>query len=249
MKIQNRLLGLTVLIVIFGGIGLSMAFNLWHTESTKVPITFQEGEFTGEYNPADIRGSYSLGETSDLFKIPLPDFVTAFGLEAIDNPADFKMKDLETLYASLDEVEIGTDSVRVFVALYAGLPYTLAESTYLPQPAVDILKTKVADLSEAQIAFLDNNSVSISDFGMTSPPEETEPSSSEDHEVSTERIIKGKTTFGELLEWGLSEEDIEAIIGEKIPAEDITARDFIVEKELEFESIKETLQSKIDSLQ
>jgi len=249
LRIRSWGLGLIVLLVIFGGIGLTIAFNLWHMESSKRPVKFNEGEFAGEYNPADIRGSYSFGEISELFEIPLTDLATAFGLETIDNPKDFKNKDLETLYANLDGVEIGTDSVRVFVALYTGLPYALAESTYLPQPAVVILESKAVSLTEEQTAFLDSHSISINDFDITPPSTETEPTAPEENETLTEKIIKGKTTFRELLEWGLSEEYIEAVIGEDIPAEDITVRDFVAGIGLEFEPVKEALQAKIDSLQ
>ncbi|MFC2007047.1 hypothetical protein ACFLVB_00365 [Chloroflexota bacterium] len=248
MRIRSWVLGLVVLIVIFGGIGLTMTFNLWHTKTTKAPAKFNEGVFAGEYNPADIRGSYSFGDISDLFKIPLSDLVTAFGLKTVDNPEDFKNKDLETLYANLDGGEIGTDSVRVFVALYTGLPYTISENTYLLQPAVDILKIKVTGLTESQTAFLESHSVTIGDSETISPPKETEQIDSEEHEASTEGIIKGKTTFGELLEWGLSEGEIEAVIGEELPAGGIAVRDFVTDKGLEFAPIKEALQVKLDAL-
>ena len=170
MKINNWLMGLLVLVLIFGGIGGSIAFNLWNTEGggsgqgsgdSRVPVTFKVGEFAGEYNPADIRGSYSFGHISELWEIPLTELGTAFGLGAIENLADFRCGDLEAAYSSLEEdVEIGTDSVRVFVALYTGLPYLLSDTTYLPQPAVDILKAK-AKLVEEQIVFLDSHSVDI----------------------------------------------------------------------------------------
>ena len=76
MRIRNWHMGLIVLIVIFGGIAMAMAFNLWETEGggdgqgamegsgdgqgtlgILVPVTFGIGEFAGEYNPADLRGS------------------------------------------------------------------------------------------------------------------------------------------------------------------------------------------------
>ena len=82
-------MGLIVLIVIFGGIGGTMVFNLWKTEGggggqgsggVQIPVTFQVGEFAGEYNPADIRGSYNFGHISELWEIPLAELGTAFGL-------------------------------------------------------------------------------------------------------------------------------------------------------------------------
>ena len=244
-------MGLIVLIVIFGGIAGTMAFNLWNTEGggggqgsggSRVPVTFKVGEFAGEYNPADIRGSYSLGNISELWEIPLTELGTAFGLGAIESLTDFRCGDLEAAYANLEEdVEIGTGSVKVFVALYTGLPYTLSGDDYLPQSAVELLKAK-ASLTEDQVAFLDTHSVDISGLRIV------EPNITEEHETSTEMVIEGNTTFGDLLAWGLSEQEIEVIIGEKLPATGMTIRDFATQQGLEFSHIKEQLQAKVDGL-
>jgi len=230
------------LVVIFGGIAGTMAFNLWKTEGSKVPIKFKEGEFAGEYNPGDIRGSYSFGNISELFEIPLTELGTAFGLGAIENLADLKCNALEAAYANLEaDVEIGTDSARVFVALYTGLPYLLSDTTYLPQPAVELLKAK-ANLTEDQVAFLDTHSVDISGLRIA------EPNITEEHEESSERIIKGKTTFKEILNWGLPRDEIEAVIGGEFPVTGMTIRDFAIQKGLVFGNIKEQLQAKVDAL-
>ena len=251
MKIKNWHMGLIVLIVIFGGIAMTMAFNLWKTEGggggqgsggVLVPVTFKVGEFAGEYNPADIRGSYSFGHISELWGIPLTELGTAFGLGAIENLADFRCGDLEAAYANLEEdVEIGTGSVKAFVALYTGLPYTLADDEYLPQSAVELLKAKT-NLTEDQVAFLDTHSVDISGLRIV------EPNITEEHETSNETVIKGNTTFGNLLDWGVPEEEIEAVIGGELPATGMTIRDFAIQKGLDFGHIKEQLQANVDAL-
>jgi len=251
MKIKNWHMGLIVLIVIFGGIAGTMAFNLWNTEGggngqgigrNGVPVTFKVGEFAGEYNPADIRGSYSFGHISELWEIPLAELRTAFGLGAVENLADFKCKDLEAAYANLEEdVEIGTGSVKVFVALYTGLPYMLSGDEYLPQSAVELLKAKV-NLTEDQVAFLDTHGVDISGLQIV------EPNITEEHEESAERIIKGKTTFKEVLDWGVPEEEIKTVIGEELPDTGMTIRDFAIQKGLDFGYIKAPLQAKVDAL-
>ncbi|NLI41937.1 MAG: 4Fe-4S binding protein, partial [Caldisericales bacterium] len=71
MRITPRWMAVFIVTVLFGGILLSIALGEWTTKSTKEPLTFAEGEFAGEYNPADIRGSYTFGEISRLFEIPL----------------------------------------------------------------------------------------------------------------------------------------------------------------------------------
>jgi len=125
----------------------------------------------------------------------------------IEDPAGFKAKNIEELYGELvaEDKEIGTDAVRLFAALYTGLPHT---------------------------------------------PEEAEThAESERSEQSEDRTIKGKTTFNDLLEWGLSKEDIEAVLGIKMGARALTVRDFCKEKEIEFSSVKTELQSKVDALE
>jgi len=250
MKIKNWHMGLIVLIVIFGGIAGTMALNFWNTEggggsqgtgNSRVPITFQTGEFAGEYNPADLRGSYSFGHISELFEIALDELGTAFGLGAIEDLAGFKCMDLHAAYANLEEdVEIGTGSVKAFVALYTGLPFTLADDEYLPQSAVELLKAKVT-LTEDQVAFLDTHSVDISELLIVDSTV-----TGEGHEESAERIIKGKTTFKEVMDWGVTEEEIEDIIGEKLPATGMTIRDFANQKGQDFGHIKGSLQAKVD---
>lgn len=244
MKIKSWLLGLIILVVIFGGIGSTMAFNLWQTEGTKIPSKFEEGEFAGEYNPADIRGSYSFGDISDLFEIPLADLVVAFGLDGVTSPQDYKISDLESVYAIIDETEIGTDSVRIFVGLYTGLPYELIESAYFPQSAVTILLARVLDLSTEQIAFLDSHSVDVGDLEITTPITDTGESESA-REVG---VIKGSTTFGDLLDWGLTAGDIEIVMGGKLPDKSVKVRDYAVDKGVEFSVISSALQAKLISL-
>ena len=64
--------------------------------------------------------------------------------------------------------------------------------------------------------------------------------------------LLGKTThstnIGNLLDWGIPKEEIEVIIGEKLPATGMTIRDFATQKGLDFGHIKEQLQAKVDAL-
>lgn len=141
------------------GIAVTMATGLWQTESDKTPRTLAleetatVNEQTGEtqYDPADIRGSYTFGEISELYHIPLADMAEAFGLEP-NQTAAFQTKMLETLYPD-SNVEIGTASVRLFAASYLGLPYQPTEETYLPVSAAEVL-TRHGQMTEEQAAYL-----------------------------------------------------------------------------------------------
>lgn len=158
MRITPRWMAVLVVTVLFGGILVSMALGEWTTKTTKEPLKFNEGEFAGEYNPADIRGSYTFGDVSRLFEIPLEDLAVAFRIEE-PNVAAVALKTLEEKFADLD-VEVGTGSVKLFVALYKGVPYDLStEDAFLLPEAVELIKQKTT-LSQEQIDYLEIYTVS-----------------------------------------------------------------------------------------
>jgi len=162
MKIRSSIMGLIVPIVILGSVGVTSALDLWKTTNDKIPVKYSEGTATGQYNPADIRGSYTFGEIEKVFGIPVEDLGIGFGVKDPAYYASFQCKELETIYATLavQGKEVGTGSVRAFVALYKGLPITLSDETYLPKPAVDLLKDK-ASLTQDQLQFITQHTVDI----------------------------------------------------------------------------------------
>jgi hypothetical protein len=152
ISIKTRHVAIVVPVVFAAGIGLTIAFNLWKTENTKVPAAYASGEFAGKSNPADIRGSYTFADIVQAFPVPLEELARAFGVT--ENAAAFQVKSLEGAFEGLPEgTEIGTDSVRLFVARYAGLPFEPAATTALPAAAVAVLDEK-GGLSAALIADL-----------------------------------------------------------------------------------------------
>lgn len=138
MNIRSKALTIIVFAAFIIGIGGTMIFNVWITESTKVPAKFTEGELAGTANPADIRGSYTFQDIDNAFGVPVKDLAAAFGVTG--DAEKFQIKELETLYGDLEYGDIGTGAVRLFVALYIKVPYEDAhEGTILPESALDIL--------------------------------------------------------------------------------------------------------------
>lgn len=90
----------------------------------------------------------------------MPVLAKALGVETVADQAAFMAKELETRYASLDK-EIGTASLRLFVALYKGLPYDLTGDTCVPAPAVEILKES-GKLTAEQLKYIEAHSVDVS---------------------------------------------------------------------------------------
>jgi hypothetical protein len=238
MKLRSKHLAPIIVVMIFGGIALSAALDFWKTESEKIPIRYTSGEFAGEYNPADIRGSYSFGDIAASFDVAAVDLAKAFGMEGEPDPEAIKAKDLETVYGELPDGEIGTDSIRYFVALYTGRPYAPQEDTLLPSPAIQLLRDRVAEdvLAEARA-----RSVSLA---QVRPEAELPAEHTDDPDDTT---VKGKTTFADLKRWGLSVEEIEGAIGTDVGKNGETVRDRVVSAGMQFSAAKEKLQEIIDS--
>lgn len=242
MTMTSKPLAVVVLVVIFGGILFSSAMGWWATESTKVPVTFTEGEFAGQANPADIRGSYTFGDIAKSFDITPDVLAQAFGITNSD-PAAFAVKELETIYAD-SGFEIGTSSVRLFVALYSGLPFdTTGQEIYLPQSAADILTAK-GNLSTGQVSYIEQYTVTLGESAPETGPVPAGTSST----TSEEYTVKGKTTFGELISCGVPQAVIEQLIGAPMPDPAMTLKDYASANGLNFETLKPAMQAEVDKV-
>lgn len=242
MILKSKTLAVLLVTFLFGGILISSAFGWWQTESTKQPATFSEGEFAGQANPADIRGSYSFGDISAAFSVSPAVLAQAFGISEAD-PAAFPVKNLETIYADSPQ-EIGTGSVRLFVAFYTGLPFDLtsAETTYLPQSAAQILR-ELGTLTPERLAFLENHTLTASE---AAPAPEAASVTPTPAAAESETTVKGKTTFGELLAWGVPQAVIENLIGAPMPDPAMTVKDYATAQGLDFETLRPALQAEVD---
>ena len=253
MTLTSKPLAGLVVILLFGGIFLSSAMGWWQTESTKTAAKITTGEFAGQANPADIRGSYTFGDVEKNFAVPVSALAEAFGVTS-GTPATFSLKGLETMYAGSAQ-EIGTGSVRLFVAFYKEMPYDLTEATYLPVSAVAVLRTR--KLTGEQLAYIEAHSVPNPSAAPASAPGTTPPTTSAPAAASTptsatpaatstDRTIKGSTTFADVIGWGVSKPAIEKALGMSMPADATKIKDYCTEKGLDFEVIKPALQTLID---
>ena len=252
MRITPRWMAVLVVTVLFGGILVSMALGEWTTKSNKEPLKFTEGKYAGENNPADIRGSYTFGDVSRLFEIPLEDLAVAFRILEPDVAA-VSLKTLEENFADLD-VEVGTGSVKLFVALYKGLPYDLStEDAFLLPEAVELIKQKTS-LSQEQLDYLEIYTVGNAgelvapEMQEETQPSEAAPESTADSEHTPEEYkIAGKTTFQNLLDWGVKQEDIEKTIGQPLPSLNLLIKDWAAAEGLSFSTLKSELQALVDA--
>jgi len=242
MNIRSKHIGPIILAAFIIGIGGTIGLNLWRTTSAKVPAKFTSGEHQGEYNPVDIRGSYTFSQVSELFEIPLEEMGKSFGLDVADNMADFKCGSLKEIYGAVEGTieggEIGTDSVKLFVSLYTGLSYTPEETTLIPAPAMSVLKEK---LSEEELKVIASRVVPLP--GLKPLPGEDQ----QDDLGEVDSTVKGNTTFQDLLDWGLVKEEIETALGTSMDKPGVNVRDYCVEKKIEFSEVKNVLQEVLNA--
>ncbi len=250
MKLNSFSLAAIIVVLLFGGIGFTTAMNWWQTENTKIPAAYTEGEAAGQYNPADIRGSYTFGEVSELFDIPLADLQAAFRIPADADPAAYPLKSLEAQFTDFP-VEIGTASVRMFVAFYKGLPYELSadEETYLLPEASTLLKAQ-NKMRPDQAAYLETHTAQENPPAAeaTAAPQTAESAATPapTEHIAPDRTVTGKTTFQDLLDWGVTQETIETILGSQMPGSGTVIKDYLAQQGLEFSTLKTQFQAEVD---
>jgi hypothetical protein len=264
VTLTSKTLAPIVVAILFGGIFFSSAMGWWQTTSTREAAKITSGEFAGQANPADIRGSYTFGDVEENFGITPAVLAEAFGIKDSD-PAAFAVKSLEGIYSSAGQ-EIGTSSVRLFVAFYKGMPYDLSTDIYLPESAAAILRART--LTTEQAAYLAKHTVpNPSAAPATSAPQSTQapptpapqstrspstpstPKAETPGASSADRAVKGTTTFADVLGWGVSKATIEQVLGTSMPSAQTTKiKDYCSEKGLNFETIRPVLQAEVDKI-
>ena len=238
MKITNRIIAPAIVVIFVGGILLSIGLNVWKTTSSKQPARYSSGRFAGESDPGDIRGSYSFYDIANSFDITTEELAQAFSIEQTTNYGAIEAGDLKDIYGELEEGEIGTDSIKYFVALYTGLPFVPEHDTLLPSTALSLLRDRVSVETMEEL-----KSISVDLPGPLHVPAEVV----ERVENSENMMIMGSTTFGELTGWGLSSEEIEKALGMKPGKPNANVRDHVASSGMGFGQVKSKLQALLDS--
>jgi len=248
MKLKTVYIGLIFTLLLFLGIGSADALGLWKTESSKVPVKIQQGDFAGAYDPGDIRGSFSLGDISETFDIPVEVLAKAFAISSED-PSNFLLKELESLYEGT-AIEIGTGSVRQFVAYYTSLPYESDDG--FPSTAVQVLKDEGL-WTEQMASQLDgriidqvsslSTSESVVTLDETVVKVDQDEATDEEHEASTS--INGNTTVADAIALGLTLSIIEETLGVEVDNQQITIRDLCTNNSLAFSAMKDALNKRL----
>ena len=254
MTVRATVAGLLLPVLFILGIGITSLTGQWITESSKVPAKYTDGAFEGQANPADIRGSYTFADIEAAFGIPVAVLADAFGQQDAAEPAAVQLKIFEEIYGIIDGREIGTDSMRLFVALYRGLPYESEETTGLPETSRSVLLDAGADLDGLEDRFITVGPVpeaaDPAETGVSvntgTPTDTGTPADTGHDETEEEQLVKGKTVFADLLDWGLTREEIESVLNAPMGPRTQAVRDWCLENGIEFSGVKTALQEMLD---
>jgi len=236
MVLNTKILILIIPAVLFLGIGTSMVTGLWNS-GDKQPSRYQDNELN-PYDPQSISGSYSLADISKYYEIPVDVLYEAFSISDTFDPAKFKAKNLGSIYEPM-EIEIGTESIQAFVALYNNLSFELVDVN-LPINAVNLILAHNTSLSDDQKTYLNTHTINVVAL------DPSKVTLSEDEGTSTGFTVKGPTTIQEVLDAGMTKAEFEALVGTTVAHANQTVKDFCIEKGLSFSEIKIILQDTIN---
>lgn len=235
MKLKANMVIIITLIILAGGIAITSALGLYQVNGTKVPSKLTAGENAGQYNPEDIKGSYTLSDIEEYFDIPVETLARAFDVK--ENALGFEVKGLEA------SAKGDTAAMRYFVTAYKGMNADNNKSAKLPQEAVNIILTEGKPKAD-QITALNGlkvPSASAPEAKLTSQGTGNGDGSGSGTGQSSDRAIKGKHTFAEVIAMGIPQEKIEAAIGAQIPDMSMTLRNYCKANGLEFSEIAQGL--------
>lgn len=266
-----------VIIIIGGGIWLTSQAGLFNTTRSGRTNPFRNGgrgqsqlllnesvevskdsenetqDIISEVNHdiAEIRGSFSLVELEQYYRVPSSSIIEAFALEKDTNPSSFRLRDLKEIYLPVEingeMYEVETDTVKVFVSLYSDIPYTSEETTHLPEQAVNYL-LREDKLAEDEINYWENHTFNLllisGDTEIQKAGEEGETVSTNTEKQDSEIVsIVGRTTIVELLSMGIDAEEFQEITGLEVPNDkSISIRDYALSQGFDFGEIRGGLE-------
>jgi len=242
MKLKLYLVPVLILAIIFGGIGLANVFGWWQPYVKRTSNAYNSGGSRGEGNvpsditdPYDIRGSFSFLDIERNFDVSVEILAEAFPI--VDKDFDEVLaQDLESHYEEMHlPYEIGTGSIKYFVAIYNNLHFDGEEA--LPDTAIFVLE-RDGKIEQGSIIGLKTDGVYT---GVVSDEEENVHLELDEGEFS----ISGDTTVKEALEYGINIEDLEAIIG-KIDDQNSLIKVVAEDNGFSFGKVKDSLNELIN---
>ncbi len=216
MRVKPILFGVVVVIVFMSVIVISQAAGYWSTSGKVTTSGDLVNPSVGDVET--IKGWMTLNQISDTYAVPLTEILREFSLPDATS-GDTAIKDLES---------------ETF------------EVTLLREWLVSRMNGEVpamATLMSTELSL--QNEVSPTQEATNSIPLQPTVEITETH-TAPEKTITGKTTFQELVDWGLDMKVIESVIGSPFPGGGIIIKDYVTGLGMEFSPVKTALQGELD---
>jgi hypothetical protein len=222
MRIKPMVYGGLVLVVFFGIILGFQAAGFWSISGKVSTSGDQIQPSAGDVN--SIKGWMTLEQITTTFGVPLADLLDQFNLPA-DTPANTAIKDLESDLFSVTNLRAWLEN-RTQPQPSAT---TISSTEEVNQP---ITPTQMETATEIPTPMV---TITLS-TAMPTPAEH----------ITLEKTITGKTTFQELLDWGVPEEVIKKVLSGNMPPASAVIKDYVTGKGMAFSTIKTQLQVEVD---
>lgn len=242
MKNSQLIIAIICILVVFLGIFAADQLGLWSTTSSGDSLLK-----SGDNNEAtlasieELRGSTTFGEIESNFNVPADLLAKAYNFE-VENPSTLQAMDVSEAYAYLGEdVEMGTGSVRMFLYMFTGASLeALEEYENIPNTAVEVLKAEGLWTAELE-AEVGGYVIAIDRGPITG--DELYALTGEEHEEESEGALEvnGNTTIQNMLDAGLTIEQIEAELGLTVENNNMKFKDLCNEAGVEFTAAKNNL--------
>ncbi len=213
-RIKSLVYGVATLGIFFGSVFVTQQLGIWKTSYSSASEALIDA--SGEKNPANIKGSLTLEVVSQEFNVPIDAFIRRFNLPADVNPAAM-LKDIA------HPLNLETEDFRLFIEEYLEKGDA---AVVTPTPEVETQPTAEQPAVEPT----------------ASTPAETPTIVQEIPTEQQQLDIRGKTTIGELLNYGMSKEQFKEITGVDMPEDQaMLLKDFASANGLDMEILKEQL--------
>ncbi len=231
MKIKTIIIGLAIALVGVAAIYYLETDEEEHGDNEGISLSLSDDEGINAEDAYSISGNTSILEVSEVFNIDEAILKEAFCLGDEVDISNFETRDLEHYYLNLDEsVEVGNEAMQGFVALYNGLDFEL-EDIYLTTEGIALLNEH-GKLSTEQQGYFESHAVEITEVSLA----DVETDSESDGNYS------GNTTLQDVINSGITLEEIEMITGIEISEKNILLRDYAEDNGLSYGGLKEDLQ-------
>ncbi len=224
MRINPIVYGILVLFVFFGTILGFQAAGAWSISGKVTSSGDAVQPSSADVN--SIKGWMTLDQITTTYNVPLAELLEQFELPA-DTPPTTAIKDLESEMFSVT-------NLRTWLQARENTsPGTSVESTPATFDSSDTNAGVAAATPEPTSAL-----PALAETATQAPTEHVAP----------DKTVTGKTTFQELLDWGVSKEAIQKVIGNGLPDPATAVKDYITGKGMEFPTIKTALQAEVDKV-